>query len=268
MQKIEIFSSNKNKIDFWDDMLTWLKDDFAKVNNVIMENMNSSVPLISQLAGYIISSGGKRIRPLLTLSTSKLCQYNGLRHVNLAACIEFIHTATLLHDDVVDDSKKRRGKASANYVWNNKSSILVGDFLLSKAFRLMIKDGSDQCLEIISKASVEISQGEVLQLESCNQIDTPESNYLKIIEAKTASLFCAACTVSGIISKIDNPKQQALNDFGKNIGMAFQITDDTLDYCSNDFVLGNNTGDDFRDGKDSLPVILAYKRSNKKEKEF
>ena len=172
MQKIEIFSSNKNKIDFWDDMLTWLKDDFAKVNNVIMENMNSSVPLISQLAGYIISSGGKRIRPLLTLSTSKLCQYNGLRHVNLAACIEFIHTATLLHDDVVDDSKKRRGKASANYVWNNKSSILVGDFLLSKAFRLMIKDGSDQCLEIISKASVQISQGEVLQLESCNQIDT------------------------------------------------------------------------------------------------
>ena len=268
MQKIEIFSSNKNKIDFWDDMLTWLKDDFAKVNNVIMENMNSSVPLISQLAGYIISSGGKRIRPLLTLSTSKLCQYNGLRHVNLAACIEFIHTATLLHDDVVDESKKRRGKASANYVWNNKSSILVGDFLLSKAFRLMIKDGSDQCLEIISKASVEISQGEVLQLESCNQIDTPESNYLKIIEAKTASLFCAACTVSGIISKIDNPKQQALNDFGKNIGMAFQITDDTLDYCSNDLVLGKNTGDDFREGKVSLPVILAYKRSNKKEKEF
>ena len=268
MQKIEIYSSNKKKLDFWDNMLTWLKKDFAEVNNVIMENMNSSVPLISQLAGYIISSGGKRIRPLLTLSTAKLCQYSGLRHINLAACIEFIHTATLLHDDVVDESKKRRGKASANQVWNNKSSILVGDFLLSKAFRLMIQDGSDQCLEIISKASVEISQGEVLQLESCNQIDTSESNYLKIIEAKTASLFCAACTVSGIISKIENSKQQALSDFGKNLGMAFQITDDTLDYCSNDLVLGKNTGDDFKEGKVSIPIILAYKRSNKKEKEF
>ena len=268
MQKLKVISSNNKKINFWQSMLFWLQNDFAKVNNLIMDNMNSSVPLISQLAGYIISSGGKRIRPLLTLATSKLCNYKGTRHISLAACIEFIHTATLLHDDVVDESKKRRGKKSANQVWNNKSSILVGDFLLSKAFRLLIKNNSDRCLDMISKASVEISQGEVLQLESCNQIDTTESSYLKIIEAKTASLFSAACVVSGIISNVNNSQEKALHEFGKNIGMAFQITDDTLDYCSNDLSLGKNIGDDFKEGKVSIPIILAYKRSNFKEKLF
>ena len=268
MQKLKVISSNNKKINFWQSMLFWLQNDFAKVNNLIMDNMNSSVPLISQLAGYIISSGGKRIRPLLTLATSRLCNYKGTRHVSLAACIEFIHTATLLHDDVVDESKKRRGKKSANQVWDNKSSILVGDFLLSKAFRLLIKDNSDRCLDMISKASVEISQGEVLQLESCNQIDTTESSYLKIIEAKTASLFSAACVVSGIISNVNNSQEKALHEFGKNIGMAFQITDDTLDYCSNDLSLGKNIGDDFKEGKITLPIILAYGRSNNKEKVF
>ena len=230
--------------------------------------MNSSVPLISQLAGYIISSGGKRIRPLLTIATSKLCNYNGSRHVTLATCIEFIHTATLLHDDVVDNSKKRRGKKSANEVWGNKSCILVGDFLLSKAFKLMLQDGSDRCLEVISNASVEITQGEVMQLQSCNQIDTSESDYLKIIEAKTASLFSAACSVSGIISKTDNVKEKALQEYGRNLGIAFQIIDDTLDYCSNDLDLGKNIGDDFKEGKVSIPIILAYKRSNTQEKIF
>ena len=183
-------------------------------------------PLINQLAGYIISSGGKRIRPLLTLASAKLCNYSGKRHIDLAASIEFIHTATLLHDDVVDESKKRRGQKSANLVWDNKSSILVGDFLLSKAFRLMIQDGSNKCLEILSKASIEISQGEVLQLQTNNNIQTTESQYLQIIGAKTAALFNAACSVSGVISEVSQEKQNALMDYGKFIGLSFQIVDD------------------------------------------
>ena len=256
------------KAESFDEVLNWLNEDIQKVNTTILKNMNSKVPLISQLSGYIISSGGKRIRPILTLAASKLCKYSGERHINLAASIEFIHTATLLHDDVVDESMNRRGKKSAHNVWDNKSSILVGDFLLSKAFRLMIKDGSHRCLDILSKASIEISQGEVLQLLTNNNIQTSESQYLEVISAKTAALFSAACIVGGIISEIEKKKEMALSEYGQYLGIAFQITDDTLDYVPDNHNLGKDIGDDFKEGKVSLPIILAYTRSNRAEKEF
>ena len=268
MNRLKVISNTSKNSDFWDELFSWLQKDFIKVNELIFKNISSEVPLINQLAGYIISSGGKRIRPLLTLASAKLCNYSGKRHIDLAASIEFIHTATLLHDDVVDESKKRRGQKSANLVWDNKSSILVGDFLLSKAFRLMIQDGSNKCLEILSKASIEISQGEVLQLQTNNNIKTTESKYLEIIGAKTAALFNAACSVSGVISEVSQEKQNALKDYGKFIGLSFQIVDDTLDYFSNNKVFGKNTGDDFKEGKVSLPIILAYNRSNINEKKF
>ena len=268
MNRLKVISNTSKNSDFWDELFSWLQKDFIKVNELILKNISSEVPLINQLAGYIISSGGKRIRPLLTLASAKLCNYSGKRHIDLAASIEFIHTATLLHDDVVDESKKRRGQKSANLVWDNKSSILVGDFLLSKAFRLMIQDGSNKCLEILSKASIEISQGEVLQLQTNNNIQTTESKYLQIIGAKTAALFNAACSVSGVISEVSQEKQNALMDYGKFIGLSFQIVDDTLDYFSNNKVFGKNIGDDFKEGKVSLPIILAYNRSNITEKKF
>jgi len=268
MNRLKVISNASKNSDFWDELFSWLQKDFIKVNELILKNISSEVPLINQLAGYIISSGGKRIRPLLTLASAKLCNYSGKRHIDLAASIEFIHTATLLHDDVVDESKKRRGQKSANLVWDNKSSILVGDFLLSKAFRLMIQDGSNKCLEILSKASIEISQGEVLQLQTNNNIQTTESKYLQIIGAKTAALFNAACSVSGVISEVSQEKQNALMDYGKFIGLSFQIVDDTLDYFSNNKVFGKNIGDDFKEGKVSLPIILAYNRSNITEKKF
>ena len=268
MNRLKVISNASKNSDFWDELFSWLQKDFIKVNELIFKNISSEVPLINQLAGYIISSGGKRIRPLLTLASAKLCNYSGKRHIDLAASIEFIHTATLLHDDVVDESKKRRGQKSANLVWDNKSSILVGDFLLSKAFRLMIQDGSNKCLEILSKASIEISQGEVLQLQTNNNIQTTESKYLQIIGAKTAALFNAACSVSGVISEVSQEKQNALMDYGKFIGLSFQIVDDTLDYFSNNKVFGKNIGDDFKEGKVSLPIILAYNRSNITEKRF
>ena len=270
MKKLKLVTNNSPQEENKSlaQIIKWLNDDILKVNSIILDKMTSKVPLISQLSGYIISSGGKRIRPLLTLATSRLCKYNGERHINLAASIEFIHTATLLHDDVVDESLQRRGKTTANIVWDNKSSILVGDFLLSKAFRLMIKDGSHRCLDILSKASIEISQGEVLQLLTNNNIQTSESQYYDVIMAKTAELFAAACNVSGVIAEVSNEKENALYEYGKYIGMAFQIIDDTLDYCSvnNDF--GKNIGDDFKEGKVTIPIILAYTRSTKREKDF
>ncbi len=268
MQKLKLISNTSNVEAFWADTLIWLRRDFTKVNNVILENLSNSVPLISQLSNYIFSAGGKRIRPLLTLASSKLCGYVGERHINMAAAIEFIHTATLLHDDVIDESKTRRGKKSANTVWGNKSSILVGDFLLSKAFKLMIKDGSHECLEVLSDTSVKISQGEILQLDTEKNLNTTEAIYLDIIESKTGSLFSAACLVSGKISNVAESYENSLRDYGKFLGLAFQIVDDTLDYSSNDRMLGKDVGDDFKESKVSLPIILAYKRSSKVEKKF
>tara|TARA_X000000950_G_scaffold244440_1_gene300595 strand:- start:23212 stop:24315 length:1104 start_codon:yes stop_codon:yes gene_type:complete len=268
MVKLKIIKNDINKSASIDKIIKWLHTDISKVNKTILEGMSSNIPLIPELAGYIITSGGKRIRPILTLACSRLCKYSGERHVNLAAGIEFIHTATLLHDDVVDESNQRRGKKSANLVWGNKSSILVGDFLLSKAFRLIIEDGSNQCLDILSKASLEISQGEVLQLLTNNNVQTTESKYLEVINAKTAELFAAACSLGGVVSECGKEKIEALFDFGRYLGIAFQIIDDALDYDHKNKKFGKNIGDDFKEGKVSLPIILAYTRGNKKEKDF
>ncbi|MFL2661463.1 MAG: polyprenyl synthetase family protein [Alphaproteobacteria bacterium] len=246
----------------------WLEPDILKINQTILDNLVGSASLITDLSSHIINSGGKRIRPLLTIACSKLCKYTGNRHIPLASAVEFIHTATLLHDDVVDNSKKRRGKSTANFIWDNKSSILVGDYLLSKAFRMLINDGSLKCLDIISQASIKISHGEVKQLVSIKNLHTSESEYLDIITHKTAELFSAACQIGGEISEIDSEKKKSLEEFGIFLGIAYQIIDDTLDYFSNFNEFGKNTGNDLKEGKMSLPLILCYKRCNKVEKKI
>ena len=266
MNIIKLKANNgKNPLEIFSD---WLETDVFKINKNITDNLAGSASLITELSGHIINSGGKRIRPLLTVACSKLCNYTGSRHINLASVIEFIHTATLLHDDVVDNSKKRRGKHSANFIWDNKSSILVGDYLLSKAFRMLINDGSTNCLDIISKASVKISQGEVKQLVSVKNLHTNESQYLDIIDHKTAELFSAACQLGGEISEANKEKKMSLAEFGTFLGIAYQIIDDTLDYFSNFKTSGKNTGNDLKEGKMSLPLIICYRRCNKSEKKL
>lgn len=257
---------NNNPKNFIEIFNKWLEKDIVKINSVISENLVSSATLISDLSNHIINSGGKRIRPLLTVACSKLCNYTGSRHIELASVIEFIHTATLLHDDVVDNSKKRRGKSSANFVWDNKSSILVGDYLLSKAFRMLINDGSMKCLEIISKASLKISHGEVKQLVSIKNLHTSETEYLDIITHKTAILFSAACQIGGEVSEVNSDKKKCLAEFGKYLGIAYQIIDDTLDYFSEFKLSGKQPGNDLKEGKMSLPLILCYKRCDRREK--
>ena len=251
-----------------DIFMKWLEPDIIKINQSILKNLLGSEPLISDLSNHIIGSGGKRIRPLLTIACSKLCNYIGTRHIELASVIEFIHTATLLHDDVVDNSKKRRGKSSANFIWDNKSSILVGDYLLSKAFRILINEGSLACLDIISKASVKISNGEVKQLVSIKNLHTNESEYLDIINHKTAELFSAACQIGGEVSEISSEKKKCLAEFGTFFGMAYQIIDDSLDYFSDFKTSGKSSGNDLKEGKMSLPLILCYKRCDKIEKKI
>ena len=203
-----IHLNNKHSLNHLEVFMHWLDPDILKINQMILDNLLGSAPLITDLSGHIINSGGKRIRPLLTIACSKLCKYTGNRHIPMASAIEFIHTATLLHDDVVDNSKKRRGKSTANFIWDNKSSILVGDYLLSKAFRMLINDGSIKCLDIISRASIKISHGEVKQLVSVKNLLTSESEYLDIITHKTAELFSAACQIGGEISEIDSEKKK------------------------------------------------------------
>lgn len=251
-----------------DRLFELTKTDIGAVNTVIMEQMQSPVLLIPQLAGHIIAAGGKRLRPMLTLSSARLCGYEGDRHLNLAACVEFIHTATLLHDDVVDDSDLRRGSATANTVWGNQSSVLVGDFLFARAFELMVEDGSLEVLRILSHASSVIAEGEVHQLVTANDTDTAESDYLEVIQAKTAKLFAAATEIGPVIA--DRPKEEceALESFGHNIGMAFQLVDDVLDYSARQATLGKTVGDDFREGKITLPVVLAFRAADAEAKAF
>ena len=251
-----------------DRLFELTKTDIGAVNTVIMEQMQSPVLLIPQLAGHIIAAGGKRLRPMLTLSSAKLCGYTGERHVNLAACVEFIHTATLLHDDVVDESDMRRGAATANTVWGNKSSVLVGDFLFSRAFELMVADGSLDVLRILSRASAVIAEGEVHQLVTANDTDTKESDYLEVIEAKTAKLFAAATEIGPVIANRPEEERLALESFGHNIGMAFQLIDDVLDYSARQATLGKTVGDDFREGKITLPVVLAFRAADDEGKAF
>jgi len=244
------------------------EDDLKKVNRLILDNMNSPVALIPQLAGHIIAAGGKRLRPMLTLVSSKLCGYAGERHLSLAACVEFIHTATLLHDDVVDDSELRRGMATANAVWGNKSSVLVGDFLFSRAFQLMVADGSLKVLEILSRASAIIAEGEVHQLITTNNTTTTEEDYLDVISAKTAALFAAACQIGAVVAERGSEEERALEAYGRNFGIAFQLVDDILDYSALQAELGKTIGDDFREGKITLPVILAYQRGDSEDRAF
>ena len=238
------------------------------VNDAIVDKMQSPISLIPQLAGHLIASGGKRLRPLLTLGTADLLGYQGDRHVKLAACVEFIHTATLLHDDVVDESGLRRGKQTANSIWGNQASVLVGDFLFSRAFQLMVEDGSLEVIKILSDASATISEGEVLQLQVVGDITLSEETYLEVITAKTAALFAAACEISGSVAGVDTAQQKAVRDYGLYLGIAFQIADDALDYVADEAVLGKAVGDDFREGKLTLPVILAYHQGDPDEQDF
>ena len=245
-----------------------LDGDMRAVNALILTRMESNVPLIPQLASYLIAAGGKRVRPLLTLAATALYSGDMSRAALLATSVEFIHTATLLHDDVVDGSDQRRGQEAANLVFGNQASVLVGDFLFSRAFQLMTEDGNLDVLRILSDASAVIAQGEVMQLSLAGKIDTGMGSYLEIIKAKTAALFAAACEVGPVIAGADRAGVSAMAEFGMNLGIAFQIADDTLDYNADREKLGKTVGDDFREGKLTAPVILALEKADGQEREF
>ena len=245
-----------------------VRTDLEACNRLIVERMQSPVALIPQLAAHIVAAGGKRLRPMLTLAAARLCGYRGTRHVALAACVEFIHTATLLHDDVVDESALRRGQASANALFGNKASVLVGDFLFARAFKLMVEDGSLKVLAILSDAAATIAEGEVLQLVTQNDTATTEAQYLAVIEGKTAALFAAATRVGAVVAERPEAEESALDAYGRNLGIAFQLVDDALDYAAEQEQLGKTVGDDFREGKITLPVLLAYARGDEAERAF
>lgn len=250
-----------------DTLLSLVRDDMKRVNETMVSTLSGDVPLISDLSAHIIAAGGKRLRPSLVIACAKLFGYEGTRHIELAACVEFIHTATLLHDDVVDESVLRRGEATANALFGNKASVLVGDFILSKAFQMMVADGSLEVLRILSDAAAIISRGEVRQLMVSNNPQASEDDYFEVIGAKTAALFAAACEIGPVIS--GQPELQAnLRNYGYKLGVAFQLIDDALDYSASQEKLGKTVGDDFRDGKITLPVILAYAAGNEAEHAF
>src|SRR3954469_17923304 len=249
-------------------MIQLVSADLNHVNSVILERMQSPVALIPELAGHLIAGGGKRMRPMLTLASARLLDYHGTRHHKLAAAVEFIHTATLLHDDVVDGSGLRRGKRTANIIWGNSASVLVGDFLFSRSFELMVEDGSLKVLRILSRASAVIAEGEVNQLTAQRRVETNEDHYLDIIGAKTAALFAAACRIAAIVAERDQAVEAALDAYGRNLGIAFQLVDDAIDYASDAETMGKGVGDDFRDGKVTLPVILAYARGSDADRRF
>ena len=254
------------------DLAEYLADDMAACNRAIVERMDSPVALIPQLAAHLVAAGGKRLRPLLTLASARLCGYNPdaahQRHVGLAACVEFIHTATLLHDDVVDESSLRRGMASANAVFGNKASVLVGDFLFARSFQLMTDDGSLKVMNILSSASATIAEGEVLQMSTQNDLSTRIDQYLEVIHGKTAALFAAACRVGAVVAERDETVERALEAYGTNLGMAFQLVDDALDYAADQARLGKTVGDDFREGKITLPVLAAYAAGSEADRAF
>lgn len=241
--------------------------DLERVNRVIIEQSQSEIKLVSDVAAHIIAAGGKRLRPCLTLASAQLCGYQGDRHVNLAACVEFIHTATLLHDDVVDESNLRRGRETANAAFGNQPSVLVGDFLFSRAFQLMVADGSLEVLKILADASATISEGEVQQLMVSHDLGITQATYEEVISSKTGALFAAACEIGAIVSE-KKQYQQALGTYGHALGMAFQMADDALDYASSEAELGKTIGDDFREGKVTLPVMIAYQRGDATERKF
>ena len=242
--------------------------DMARVNELILSKAGSDVEMIPQIAEHLISSGGKRLRPMVTLAAAQMFGYAGEGHVKLATSVEFMHTATLLHDDVVDESGMRRGRQTARMIWGNQASVLVGDFLLGQAFRMMVDVGSLDALDVLSTAASIIAEGEVMQLAAAQNLETTEDEYLAVIKAKTAALFSAAAEVGPIIAGASRSDRAALRSYGTNLGLAFQLVDDALDYGGSSKDLGKNVGDDFREGKVTLPVILSYRRGTAEEREF
>ena len=263
-----VHSLGEQRAPSLDPLVALVAADMNAVNAVILERMQSKVALIPELAGHLIAGGGKRLRPMLTLAAAAQFGYPGSRHHRLAAAVEFIHTATLLHDDVVDLSEMRRGKRTANLIWGNPASVLVGDFLFSRAFELMVEDGSLKVLKILSHASAVIAEGEVDQLTAQRQVETSEGHYLHIIGAKTAALFAAACRIAPVIAEAGEEAEEALESYGRNLGIAFQLVDDAIDYSSDEATMGKGRGDDFRDGKVTLPVILAHARGSDADRGF
>ncbi len=252
-----------------DLLAEWLADDMAAVNLLIRDRMASKhAPRIPEVTAHLVEAGGKRLRPMLTLAAARLCGYTGPYHVHLAATVEFIHTATLLHDDVVDESARRRGKPTANLLWDNKSSVLVGDYLFSRSFQLMVETGNLRVLGILANASATIAEGEVLQLTAAQDLATTEAIYLQVVRGKTAALFSAATEVGGIIAGAPEAQVEALFAYGDALGVAFQIVDDLLDYGGTDTAIGKNTGDDFRERKLTLPVIRALANASVEDRAF
>ena len=244
------------------------ESDMSRVNELILSKAGSDVEMIPEVANHLISSGGKRLRPMVTLAAARMFGYAGDGHVKLATSVEFMHTATLLHDDVVDESALRRGRKTARMIWGNQASVLVGDYLLGQAFRMMVEVGSLKALDILSSAASVIAEGEVMQLAAAKNLETTEDEYLAVIKAKTAALFSAAAEVGPVIASASKSEQAALRSYGTNLGLAFQLIDDALDYGGNARDLGKNTGDDFREGKITLPVILSYRRGTQEERRF
>ncbi|MDN3590315.1 polyprenyl synthetase family protein [Methylobacterium adhaesivum] len=250
------------------DLVALVATGMERVNATILSRTGSSVQMIPEVANHLIASGGKRLRPILTLATADLCAYAGDGAVKLAASVEFMHTATLLHDDVVDESDMRRGAVAARIKWGNEASVLVGDFLLGQAFRMMVEVGSLRALDILSAAATVIAEGEVMQLAAAKNTETTEDEYLAVIRAKTAELFAAACEVGPVIAERPRAEQAACRAYGMNLGIAFQLVDDVLDYGGTSVSLGKNVGDDFREGKITLPIVLAFRRGTEEERVF
>ena len=257
-----------SKADGISSLTDLVAGDMSKVNQLILSKTGSDVEMIPEVAKHLIDSGGKRLRPMLTIAAAQMSGYAGIHHITLAASVEFMHTATLLHDDVVDDSDMRRGKPAARMVWGNEASVLVGDFLLGQAFRMMVDVGSLGALDVLSHAATVIAEGEVLQLTTAKNLETTEDEYLDVIRSKTAALFGAACEVGPIIANCDKSIISAFRSYGVNLGVAFQLVDDVLDFGGTSAQLGKNIGDDLREGKVTLPILLAYRRGSEAERQF
>lgn len=251
-----------------DRLIGLVTDDMDRVNALILSKAGSDVAMIPEVANHLISSGGKRLRPMLTLAAAQMCGYREDGHIRLATAVEFMHTATLLHDDVVDESDMRRGKLAARKLWGNQASVLVGDYLLGQAFRMMVEVGVMQALSILSDAAAIIAEGEVMQLAAAKNMATTEDEYLAVIRAKTAALFSAAAEVGPVVAGRPRGEQAAFRSYGTNLGLAFQLVDDALDYGGSSAKLGKNVGDDFREGKITLPVVLAYRRGSDEDRAF
>jgi octaprenyl-diphosphate synthase len=251
-----------------DNLVELVAADMERVNRAILARTGSEVAMIPEVANHLINSGGKRLRPILTLAMAQLAGYGGDGHIKLAASVEFMHTATLLHDDVVDESEMRRGKLAARMLWGNEASVLVGDFLLGQAFKMMVEVGSLRALEILSAAAAVIAEGEVMQLGAAKNTATTEDEYLAVVRAKTAELFAAACEVGPGLAVRPKAEQAACRSYGMNLGIAFQLVDDALDYGGKAAKLGKNIGDDFREGKITLPVVLSFRRGSESERAF